>query len=217
MGDTEFTRDQVDRAFDHVIDNGACDNGSTIHYSLVFAAAGLAAPQELYNGGDSHLASKFMEAFHHRCVEGELPPLDALIVHVAGTRKGQPGGGYFRINDLPDPFAHRTAPEQVVRAVLLLGGPEAELRKVGHPTTPRPDLTSTKQLVRRVDKLRIRSSPGVGLSGMREHSHAFEEGTELTLPMTPQDNRLPPTLPTIGTIDAKEYPCRRARRSCRRS
>lgn len=103
MGDTEFTTDQVDRAIDHVIDNGACNNGSTIHYSLVFAAAGLAAPQELHNGGDSHLVSKFMEAFHHRCVERDLPPLDALVVHVAGTRKGQPGGGYFRINDLPDP------------------------------------------------------------------------------------------------------------------
>lgn len=87
MGDTEFTTDQVDRAIDHVIDNGACNNGSTIHYSLVFAAAGLAAPQELHNGGDSHLVSKFMEAFHHRCVERDLPPLDALVVHVAGTRR----------------------------------------------------------------------------------------------------------------------------------
>lgn len=53
-------------------------------------------PQELHNGGDSHLVSTFMEAFHHR--------------------KGQPGGGYFRINDLPDPFAQRTPPGQVVRA-----------------------------------------------------------------------------------------------------
>ncbi|MEV6875294.1 hypothetical protein [Amycolatopsis sp. NPDC051128] len=116
MGDTEFTTAQVDRAIDHVIDNGACNNGSTIHYSLVFAAAGLAAPQELHNGGDSNLVSKFMEAFHHRCAERDLPPLDALVVHVAGTRKGQPGGGYFRINDLPDPFAQRTPPGQVVRA-----------------------------------------------------------------------------------------------------
>ncbi|MGB3441770.1 MAG: hypothetical protein WBA97_23750 [Actinophytocola sp.] len=110
MGDIEFTTDHVDRAIDHVVDNGACNNGSTIHYSLVFAAAGLAAPQELHNGGDSYLVSKFMEAFHHRCAERELPPLDALVVHVAGTRKGQPGGGYFRINNLPAPLrpAHPT-------------------------------------------------------------------------------------------------------------
>lgn len=116
MRDIEFTTDHVDRAIDHVIDNGACNNGSTIHYSLVFAAAGLAAPQELHSGGDSHLVSKFMEAFHRRCIERDLPPLDALVVHVAGTRKGQPGGGYFRINNLPDPFAQRTPPEQVVKA-----------------------------------------------------------------------------------------------------
>ncbi|MET9225736.1 hypothetical protein [Lentzea sp. NPDC003310] len=117
MDETGFTSEQVDEAIDYVIQNGACNNGSTTTYSLVFAAAGLAAPQELHNGGDSHVVSKFMEAFHHRCVGRGLPPLDALVVHVVGARKGQPGGGYFRINGLPDPFAQRTPPEQVVRAV----------------------------------------------------------------------------------------------------
>jgi hypothetical protein len=41
-------------------------------------------------GGDSYLVSRFMEAFHRRCAERDLPPLDALVVHVAGTRKGSP-------------------------------------------------------------------------------------------------------------------------------
>jgi hypothetical protein len=116
MGETEFTTDQVDTAIDHVIDNGACNNGSTVHYSLVFAAAGLAAPQELHQGGESRVVSDFMEAFHHQCAQRGLPPLDALVVHVAGARKGQPGSGYFRINNLPDPFAQRTPPEQAVEA-----------------------------------------------------------------------------------------------------
>jgi hypothetical protein len=117
MGETVFTLDQVDAAIKHVIDNGACNNGSAIHYSLVFAAAGLAAPQELHHGGDSHTVSTFMEAFHHRCTARDLPPLDALVVHVAGTRKGQPGSGYFRINNLPDPFADRTPVDRVIEAV----------------------------------------------------------------------------------------------------
>src|SRR6266496_1548012 len=103
MSETSFTLEQVDDAIEHVIDNGACNNGSLIHYSLVFAAARLAAPQELHQGGDSHTVSTFMEAFHHRCAAQNLPPLDALVVHVAGSRKGQPGSGYFRINNLPDP------------------------------------------------------------------------------------------------------------------
>jgi hypothetical protein len=117
MGETEFTLDQVDAAIEHVIDNGACNNGSVIHYSLVFAAAGLAAPQVLHQDGDSHTVGTFMEAFHHRCAAQGLPPLDALVVHVTGSRKGQPGGGYFRINDLPDPFADRTLPERAVDAL----------------------------------------------------------------------------------------------------
>ena len=117
MDETEFTLDQVDAAIEHVIENGACNNGLVIQYSLVFAAAGLAAPQELHQGGDSRLVSMFMEAFHRRCEARDLPPLDALVVHVAGTRKGQPGSGYFRINNLPDPFVDRTSPERAVDAI----------------------------------------------------------------------------------------------------
>ncbi|MFI5558545.1 hypothetical protein ACIA2T_04635 [Amycolatopsis japonica] len=117
MTSSHFTSQQVDAAIDHVIVNGAHNNGSTIHYSLVFAAAGLAAPQELHQGGDSHLVSSFMEAFHWRCEARGLPPLDSLVVHVAGTRRGQPGAGYFRVNKLPDPFSDRTSPEQGVPAL----------------------------------------------------------------------------------------------------
>lgn len=43
----------------------------------------------------------------------KLPPLDALIVHVAGARKGHPGSGYFRANNLPDPFAAITKDDLV--------------------------------------------------------------------------------------------------------
>jgi len=46
-----------------------------------------------------------MKAFHDRCIERRLPPLDALVVHVAGEREGKPGGGYFRLNGHADPFS----------------------------------------------------------------------------------------------------------------
>jgi hypothetical protein len=111
-----FEVDRVDAAIEHVIVNGAHNNGATTYYTLVFGAAGLPAPQDLHQGGDSHLVAAFMEAFHRRCEERDLPPLDSLVVHVAGARQGQPGGGYFRINKRPDPFSDRTSPEQATVA-----------------------------------------------------------------------------------------------------
>jgi hypothetical protein len=102
-----FGRDDVERAIDHVIKHGAENNAAKIYYTLVFGEAGLAAPQHLHNGGDSHLVTEFMEAFHRRCAERGLPPLDSLVVHVAGPRRGLPGAGYFRINNQPDRLARR--------------------------------------------------------------------------------------------------------------
>ncbi len=103
----DVTDEQVDAATDYVIDNGAIDRGQTISYTRVFAAAGLPAPQDLHQGGESQLVTRLMERFHYRCRERGLPPLDALVVHVAGTRQGKPGSGYFRVNGHRDPFGER--------------------------------------------------------------------------------------------------------------
>jgi hypothetical protein len=110
-----FDLDQIDAAIAHVITHGAHNNGATTYYTLVFGAASLPAPQHLHQGGDSHLVTAFMEAFHKRCQERDLPPLDSLVVHVAGPRRGQPGG-YFRINKQADPFNNTTPPERAVIA-----------------------------------------------------------------------------------------------------
>ena len=103
----EFTREQVDTAIDFVIDHSAIDRARTVRYTAVFEAAGLPPPQELHLGGDSDAVTAFMKAFHDRCITRGLPPLDALVVHVAGGREGSPGGGYFRVNGHADPFAER--------------------------------------------------------------------------------------------------------------
>lgn len=105
-----FSQEQVDDAITHVIKQGAENNGAKTYYSLAFSAAGLPAPQDLHNGGESHLVTEFMEAFHRRCLERALPPLDSLVVHIGGPRRGQPGAGYFRVNGQPDPFSNRTSP-----------------------------------------------------------------------------------------------------------
>jgi hypothetical protein len=55
MSATHFTTEQVDRASDYVVRHGAENRAAPVHYTLVFAVAGLPAP--------------FMEAFHFRCVE----------------------------------------------------------------------------------------------------------------------------------------------------
>ncbi|MFC7613468.1 hypothetical protein ACFQV2_07470 [Actinokineospora soli] len=49
-----------------------------------------------------------MAAFHARCAERDLPPLDALVVHAAGPRRDFPEPGYFRTNGHPDPVLETT-------------------------------------------------------------------------------------------------------------
>jgi hypothetical protein len=112
----DITEEQVDAAIDYTIRNGAEDRGQTVSYSRVFEAAGLPPPQELHQGGDSQIVTAVMERFHFRCRARELPPLDALVVHVAGAREGKPGGGYFRVNGFKDPFGERATAEQVMAA-----------------------------------------------------------------------------------------------------
>jgi len=75
-----------------------------VYYTQVFAAANLPAPQLLHQGGESELVTRFMKAFHDACTAAGLPPLDSLVVHVAGTRGGFPGAGYFAVNGWADPL-----------------------------------------------------------------------------------------------------------------
>jgi hypothetical protein len=112
----EFTPEQVDAAIEFVRRHGAEDRGQTLSYSRVFDAAGLPSPQNLHFGGESHLVTEFMEQFHHRCRQQNMPPLDALVVHVAGRREGFPGGGYFRVNGQVDPLAERARADDQVAA-----------------------------------------------------------------------------------------------------
>lgn len=107
----QFTDNDIDAAIDHVARYGAQRGAATVPYTEVFNAASLPAPQQLHQGGDTATVSHFMEAFHFRCIDRGLPPLDSLVVHVTGPRGGVPGSGYFRINDLPDPHGNGTSPE----------------------------------------------------------------------------------------------------------
>jgi hypothetical protein len=107
-----FTEQQVDAAIEYVIRHGAENRGSHVHYTPVFRAAGLPDPQETNPG----LVSAFMERFHFRCRERDLPPLDALVVVVAGDRAGSPGVGYFRVNGVPHPAAPNASAEDIPRA-----------------------------------------------------------------------------------------------------
>jgi hypothetical protein len=76
------------------------------------------------------MVTAFMKAFHDRCIERGLPPLDSLVVHVAGGREGRPGVGYFRVNGHIDPFAERvTAPAEAVLAAHAFWQAEVELVK----------------------------------------------------------------------------------------
>jgi len=128
----QFTEAQVDDAIDFVIRNGAHDRGQTVSYSRLFEAAGLPAPQELHQGGDPKLVTEFMEAFQARCEEMNLPPLDALIVHVAGPRRDFPGAGYFRVNGQPDPVGKKAGTaEEVVQATTFWEAEKDECRRWG--------------------------------------------------------------------------------------
>jgi hypothetical protein len=138
-----FTDDQVDRAIDFVISGPAIDRARTVRYTAVFEAAGLAAPQDLQRGGDSDTVTAFMKRFHDRCVERGLPPLDALVVHVAGAREGRPGGGCFRVNGHVDPFAEQSSAsaEASRRRPVLLGFAAREVKALGGTATSRDELT----------------------------------------------------------------------------
>lgn len=121
-GRWDTTDEHVDAAIEYAIRNGAEDRGQTVNYSRVFEAAGLPPPQELHQGGDSHFVTAFMERFHNRCIERNLPPLDALVVHVAGAREGKPGGGYFRVNGSRIPLGERATAEQMMAAYTFWEG-----------------------------------------------------------------------------------------------
>ena len=123
--------DDVDAAIDFVIRNGAEDRGQTIAYSRVFEAAGLPPPQDLHFGGESQLVTLFMELLHYRCIERNLPPLDSLVVHVAGQRTSFPGAGYFRINKQTDPLSERATAAQQARATACWEAQKAECRDWG--------------------------------------------------------------------------------------
>ncbi|MGY0231981.1 hypothetical protein [Longispora urticae] len=112
----EFTTADVDAAIDFVVFNGAEDRGQTVSYSRTFDAAGLVSPQNLHMSGESQIVTQFMEQFHYRCAERGLPPLDALVVHVAGQRESFPGAGYFRVNGHDDPLSTKTSPDAAAAA-----------------------------------------------------------------------------------------------------
>ena len=115
MPDTrEFDDANVDTAIDFVVANGA----HTVSYAKVFIAGGIRPPQELHYAGESPLVDAFMGRFHQRCIDRVLPPLDALVVHVAGERTNCPGAEYFRINGHHDPVGDwtRTTSAQQVAA-----------------------------------------------------------------------------------------------------
>jgi len=129
---TDFTDDDVDEAIAFVVRHGAENRAHSVYYTQVFEAAGLPAPQVLHQGGETEVVSRFMEAFHFRCIELGYPPLDALVVHVAGQRGDLPGSGYFRVNNLPDPLASRTSPEDAAVAGRFLEQQRQRCAAWGH-------------------------------------------------------------------------------------
>ena len=129
---TGFTQRQIDNAIEFVARNGAENRAAEVHYSLVFEAAGLPAPQLLHQGGEPSVVTRFMEGFHFRCLELGYPPLDALVVHVAGERGGVPGHSYFRVNDQPDPYAPGATADQAAVAGRFLDQQRAACRRWGN-------------------------------------------------------------------------------------
>jgi hypothetical protein len=118
----DFTIEQVDQAIEFVIRNAAEDRAETVAYTRVFEAADLPAPQLLHAGDDPDSVTRFMKAFHDRCNERGLPPLDSLVVHVGPPREGKPGGGYFKVNGWPDPYGKSVSDNQAEEALLRWGG-----------------------------------------------------------------------------------------------
>jgi hypothetical protein len=130
---SKFSEAQVDAAIDFVIEDAAVDRARTVRYTAVFDAAGLPHPQDMHLDGDSDVVTAFMKAFHERCKERSLPPLDALVVHVAGAREGKPGAGYFKVNGHVDPFSATSSAkvEAVVAASSFWEGQLQEVREWG--------------------------------------------------------------------------------------
>jgi len=127
----EFTERNVDAAIDHVARHGAENRASLVHYSLVFEAADIVSPQELHHGGDSEAVTRFMRTFHDRCLERGYPPLDSLVVHVAGGRGGVPGAGYFKVNGQPDPYRRGASADDAFRGGAFLQAQRDECRRWG--------------------------------------------------------------------------------------
>lgn len=130
MASHDFKINQVDDAI-ALVNDGAKDRGQTTSYSRVFEAGRMPAPQELHQGSESHLVTAFMKAFHDRCLERCLPPLDSLVVHVAGPREGWPGSGYFKVNGLPDGRGEHVPVEEMIRATKFWASQKAECKQWG--------------------------------------------------------------------------------------
>jgi hypothetical protein len=123
-----FTNQQVDSAIEYVIWHGAENRGSHVHYTAMFRSAGLPDPQDTSPGE----VSAFMERFHFRCRDRDLPPLDALVVVVAGDRAGSPGTGYFRVNRVPDPARPNATDEDVAHGYAFWTRQKEECARWGH-------------------------------------------------------------------------------------
>ncbi len=128
-----FSEDEVDRAIDFVVEDRAIDRAQTVRYTAVFEAAGLPPPQDLHLGGDSDVVTAFMKAIHDRCLARGMPPLDSLVVHVAGAREDRPGAGYFRVNGHVDPFSERStaSAEQMIAALAFWEAQKNEVKAWG--------------------------------------------------------------------------------------
>jgi hypothetical protein len=131
MSEPWFHTSQVDDAIEHVIRHGAINRATLIRYTAVFEAAGLPQPRDLHAGGESDHVTMFMKVFHERCAERGLPPLDSIVVHVAGARSGQPGVGYFTVNNQRDPFRERATAAQQIQAIEFLQRQQAEVARWG--------------------------------------------------------------------------------------
>lgn len=131
MSEPRFSLEQVDAAIDYVGREGAQDRGQTKSYSHVFAAASMPPPQLLHDAGEPQIVTDFMKAFHDRCSERGLPPLDALVVQVAGMRKDFPGVGYFKVNSQTDPLSNRGSAEERIAATQYWESQKEECRRWG--------------------------------------------------------------------------------------
>src|ERR1039458_7551652 len=72
-----------------------------------------------------------MEALHFRCIDRGLPPLDSLVVNVAGPREDKPGSGYFTVNGVGDPFSGTGREEDAIQGLGLWERQMSEARRGG--------------------------------------------------------------------------------------